>query len=116
MEGRQNTSESYRRWCTSVGWVAQALALRLLHAEKAWHHDAFLDYVDRWMFEDDAQFVKTIKVATGRDFDHDWSRQGQAWDAFVNEMWARHRPRLAAPTDGWQQPHDDSYYRTALAP
>ena len=31
----QNTSESYRRCCTSVGWVAQALALRLMHAEKS---------------------------------------------------------------------------------
>lgn len=112
----QNTSESYRRCCTSVGWVAQALALRLLHAEKAWHHDAFFDYVDRWMFENDAEFVKTIKAATGRDHDHDWSRQGQAWDAFVNEMWARHRPTLAAPTNGWQQPHDDRYYRAALDP
>ena len=54
----QNTSESYRRCCTSVGWVAQALALRLMHAERTWNHDAFLDYVDRWMCEDDASFVK----------------------------------------------------------
>ena len=29
-------------------------------------------------------------------------------------MWAKHRPVLAAPTDGWKQQHDDSYYRTAL--
>jgi hypothetical protein len=111
----QNTSESYRRCCTSVGWVAQALALRLLHAEKFWGHDAFFDYVDRWMYEDDAEFVKTIKEATGRDHDHDWSRQGQAWDAFVNEMWARHRPTLQSPTDGWKRQHDDAYYRAAIA-
>jgi len=111
----QNTSESYRRCCTSVGWVAQALALRLMHAEKAWDHDAFFDYVDRWMYEDDAAFVKTIKEATGRDHNKDWARQGQAWDAFVNEMWAKHRPTLPAPTDGWKQQHDDSYYRAAIA-
>ena len=110
-----NTSESYRRCCTSVGWVAQALALRLLHAEKAWNHDAFFDYVDRWMFEDDTAFVKTIREATGRDHDKEWARQGQAWDAFVNEMWARHRPTLAARTNGWRQPHDDSAYRRAIA-
>jgi hypothetical protein len=110
----QKTSESYRRCCTSVGWVAQALALRLMHAEKAWAHDAFFDYVDRWMYENDAAFVKTIKQATGQDHDKDWARQGQAWDAFTNEMWARHRPSLPAPTDGWQQPHDDSYYRKAI--
>ena len=100
----QKTSESYRRCCTSVGWVAQALALRLMHAEKAWDHDAFFDYVDRWMYENDAAFVKTIKQATGRDHDKEWARQGQAWDAFVNEMWARHRAAPAAPTDGWKSP------------
>ncbi len=110
----QNTSESYRRCCTSVGWVAQALALRLLGAEKPWSHDAFFDYVDRWMDEDDAAFVKEIKNATGRDHDKDWARQGQAWDAFVNQMWARHRAKLPAPIDGWRQKHDDSYYRRAV--
>jgi len=111
----QNTSESYRRCCTSVGWAAQALALRLMHAEKSWNHDAFFDYVDRWMYEDDAIFVQTIKEATDRDHDKEWARQGQAWDAFVNEMWAKHRPALKAPTDEWKQKHDDSYYRTAIA-
>ncbi|MBN1419000.1 MAG: hypothetical protein JXP34_09505 [Planctomycetes bacterium] len=110
----QNTSESYRRCCTSVGWVAQALALRLLGAEEAWGHDAFFDYVDRWMGEDDGAFVKTIKEATGRDHDKEWARQGQAWDAFVNEMWAKHRPALKAPADGWKRKHDDSDYRAAI--
>jgi hypothetical protein len=110
----QNTSESYRRCCTAVGWVAQALALRLMHAEKTWNHDAFFDYVDRWMFENDAGFVKTLKQATGKDYTPDWARQGQTWEPFVNEMWFKHRPTLAAPTDGWKQPHDASYYRTAV--
>jgi hypothetical protein len=110
----QNTSESYRRCCTSVGWVAQALAIRLLRAEPAWSHDPFFDYVDRWMFQDDADSVKIIKQATGRDQDHEWSRQGQAWDAFVNEMWAQHRRELSAPTNGWTKPHDDTYYRQAI--
>jgi hypothetical protein len=110
----QNTSEAYRRCCTSVGWVAQCLALRLMRAEKAWGHDAFFDYVDRWMGENDAAFVKVIKEATGNDHDKEWARQGQAWDAFVNEMWATHRPALAAPADGWKQKHDESHYRTAI--
>ena len=85
-----------------------------MHAEKAWDHDAFFDYIDRWMYEDDGQFVKTIKQATGKDWDKPWARQGQAWDDFVNEMWAKHRQTLAAPSDGWKQKHDDSYYRTAV--
>ena len=91
------------------------MALRLLHAEQAWNHDAFFDYVDRWMCEPDGEFVKVIKQATGQDHDHDWSRQGQAWDAFVNEMWARHRPTLPMPTNGWNLPQDDTYYRNAIA-
>jgi hypothetical protein len=111
----QNTSESYRRCCTSVAWVAQALVVRLMRAERAWGHDPFFDYVDRWMHEPDAAFVQTIREATGRDHDKEWARQGQAWDAFVNEMWARHRPGLAAPSDGWKQRHDDAYYRGAVA-
>ncbi len=110
----QNTSESYRRCCTSVGWVAQALALRLMGAEKTWNHDAFFDYVDRWMYEDDTAFVEAIREATGRDHDKDWAHQGQAWDTFVNDMWIEHRAQLKAPTDGWKQPRDETYYRTAV--
>ncbi len=110
----QNTSESYRRCCTSVGWVAQALALRLMRVEANWNHDAFFDYVDRWMYENDADFVKKIKEATTLDHDKDWARQGQAWDAFVNEMWAKHRHTLGASTEGWKQKHDDSAYRQAI--
>ena len=75
----QNTSEGYRRTSTTNGWVSEALAIRLLHAEKAWNHDAFLDYVDRWMYEKDDTFIQTIKTATGGDFNHPWSRQGLAW-------------------------------------
>jgi len=111
----QLTSESYRRCCTSVGWVAQDLALRLMKAEKVWAHDAFFDYVDRWMYEDDAEFVKTVKDATGHDLSADWARQGQAWDAFVNEMWAAHRTDPGMPpSDGWKQKHDETYYRQAI--
>lgn len=108
------TSEAYRRCCTSVGWVAQALALRLLGAEDAWGHDAFFDYVDRWMHEDDAAFVRTIRDATGKDHDKEWARQGQAWDAFVDEMWAHYRPTLDAPKDGWRKGRDAGPYRRAI--
>ncbi len=94
--------------------MAQALALRLLHAEKQWDHDAFFDYADRWMYEDDAAFLKIIKEATARDYDRGYARQGQAWDAFVNEMWAKHRATLPAPTEGWRRQHDDAYYHAAI--
>jgi hypothetical protein len=114
----QKTSEAYRRANTSGCWVAEALALRLLRAEKAWGHDAFFDYVDRWMYENDDEFVKTLKQSIGSDFDRrrfgDFARQGFAWDALAGEMWAKYRITLPAPTDGWKQKHDDSYYRAAI--
>jgi hypothetical protein len=95
--------------------VAQALTIRLMRAETEWDHPAFLDYVDRWMYEDDAEFAKTIKATTGVDATPEWARQGQAWDDFVNEMWAKYRTASPAPTDGWKKPHDESYYKRAIA-
>jgi len=83
--------ESYRRCCTSNAWVGQALAARIMHAEARWNHDAFFDYVDRWMEEDDAQDIKIIKESTGKDFSASYLRQRQAWDPFVREMWAKYR-------------------------
>ena len=35
-----------------------------MHAEKYWDHDAFFSYVDRWMTEDDTQFLKIIQEQT----------------------------------------------------
>ncbi len=83
--------ETYRRCCTSVAWVGVALAGRLMSAESSWEHNAFFDYADRWMNEDDAEHVRTIENETGRDFSASWNRQGQAWDSFVEQMWAAHR-------------------------
>ncbi|GMV80263.1 MAG: hypothetical protein AMXMBFR7_14470 [Planctomycetota bacterium] len=83
--------ESYRRCCTSLAWVGQALALRLLKAQPQWGHDAFFDYVDRWMTEDDTQALEEIKKGRGRDYTADWSRQRQCWDKFVEEMWSKYR-------------------------
>ena len=111
----QNTSEAYRRCCTSVGWVAQALALRLMKAEKAWGHDAFFDYVDRWMYEDDAAVRQDDQ---GRRPARTTTRNGRgrasAGTPSSTRCGPEHRPTLPAPTDGWKQPHDDSYYRKAL--
>jgi len=83
--------EGYRRCCTSISWVGQALAARLMNATELWNHDAFFAYVDRWMTEDDTEHVRIIKEARGWEFSQAWNRQGQAWDAFVEEMWAKYR-------------------------
>jgi hypothetical protein len=89
--------ESYRRCCTSVAWVGEALAARILGAEEAWNHPAFFDYVSRWMEEDDSEAVRIIKEARGRDYSAGWARQRQTWDPFVQDMWRRYqhfRPAL----------------------
>ena len=108
-------SESYRRCCTSICWVGQALALHLMKAEGAWDHDAFFDYCDRWMYEEDSEFLKILRERTGGDYGQPWSRQGQAWDDFVNEMWAKYRTAPGMPPiDGWRKQHDDGYIRDAI--
>ena len=79
-----------------------------MHAEKQWNHDAFFDYVDRWMTEDDTKDMQIIKEQTnkepytktnyaskGLDFtksDYAWQRQ--TWDPFINEMWTKYRNNL----------------------
>jgi len=66
-------SEGSRRSSNSGTWVAEALAARLMHAERYWEHDAFFAYVDRWMTEDDAPFWGAInanvdkKLAAAKD-------------------------------------------------
>jgi len=88
---RYHIGEDYRRSCTSIAWVGQALAARIMDAEDLWNHDPFFAYVDRWMTEDDTQHVVDILEATGRDYSAGWQRQGQAWDKFVNNMWTSYR-------------------------
>jgi hypothetical protein len=95
---RFDIGESYRRCCTSVAWVGQALAARIMRAEDLWGHVAFFDYVDRWMTEDDTEHVQildqVIQPLVGRTYSAGWQRQGQAWDPFVNNMWAAYRDNL----------------------
>jgi len=53
-----------------------------------------------------------------RGYSKEWARHGWAWEereAFVKEMWARHRTGAGMPpTDGWKRTHDDSRYQTAV--
>jgi hypothetical protein len=80
----QKTSENYRRANTSGAWVCEALALRLMHAEKAWGHDAFFDYVDRWMQEEDP--YKTARGNHSRP-----KNETTTFDPFVTAMWKYYR-------------------------
>jgi hypothetical protein len=101
----QNTlGESYRRCCTSVSWVGEALAARLIPGMRdAWNHPQFFAYVDRWMLSpDDLRDLEAIKNATGMTVGSGFM-QGQSWKilsgggyytshrTFVDEMWAAYR-------------------------
>jgi cysteine-rich repeat protein len=101
---KNTLGESYRRCCTSVSWVGEALAVRLIPGvQAAWNHPQFLAYVDRWInTPDDPQDLATIQSATGMAIDPDFM-QGQSWKilsgggyyqphrTFVDEMWAAYR-------------------------
>jgi len=100
LNGTEQLGEAYRRCCTSVSWVGEALAIRLLGGENTWNYPAFFDYVDRWMTEDDTQAVAEIKAQTGFDYSADWERQGQTrfWlqgefpqYTFIDDMWKAYR-------------------------
>jgi hypothetical protein len=93
--------ESYRRCCTSVSWVGEALVARLIPGmREAWGHPQFFAYVDRWMHSPDSpQDLEKIRNATGMTVDPDFM-QGQSWKilsgggyyashrTFVDDMWA----------------------------
>jgi cysteine-rich repeat protein len=103
--GWKNTlGESYRRCCTSVGWVGEMLTAQLIPGmREAWNHPQFFAYVDRWMLSpDDPGDLETMQRATGMTVDADFM-QGQSWKilsgggyytvhrTFVDEMWAAYR-------------------------
>ena len=87
------TAEAYRRCCTSHAWIATALSIRIMHAEEVWNHDAFGDYCDRWMTEDDTEHVKILKEHAGMDIDAK-QRQGQTWDPWVDATYKKYRNNL----------------------
>jgi len=100
LNGTEQLGESYRRCCTSVSWVGEALTIHIMQAENVWNYPAFVDYVDRWMTEDDTQAVAEIKAQTGFDYSANWERQGQTkyWlqgefpqYTFIDDMWAAYR-------------------------
>jgi hypothetical protein len=100
LSGNEQLGEAYRRCCTSLVWVGEALVFHLLKAENVWNYPAFFDYVDRWMTEDDTQAVADIKAQSGFDYSSDWERQRQTKGyfqdgfpqySFVDDMWAKYR-------------------------
>ena len=100
-------SEGYRRCCTSAEWPGQALAARLMRAEKYWNHDPFFAYVDRWMTEDHAKELKEIKAASQVNEKVTWPgwwdnlikiyEKPQPPKTFTGQLWATYRKDLPPP-------------------
>jgi len=82
------TSEGYRVCCNAVAWVGTALAARLMKAVELWEHDAFFDYVDRWMRPDDP--YAEARGERGRP-----RQETTTSDPWVTGMWRAYR--RAAP-------------------
>ena len=84
--------ENYRRCCTSKEWPGQALAARMMRAEKFWDHNPFFDYVDRWMTEDLEETERLIKK------DHPKFKtfvgNSRRTNRFEQEMWDKYRQNL----------------------
>lgn len=77
-------SEGYRR-LNGPTWIGQALAARLLGAKAYWNHDAFFDYVDRWVAEAKDGTVDPKSLApVGYD---------PFAGAFVQAMWQAYRSK-----------------------
>jgi hypothetical protein len=55
------------------------------------------------------QFINSLL-----DDSKDWFHEGYADQPWVKQLWTKYRPLCPAPTDGWKQKHDDSYYRNAV--
>jgi hypothetical protein len=82
--------EDYRRCCTSGAWIGSALTAQLIAGARAnWAHQAFFDYADRWMTEDDTQALQQIEAQIGEDYSS--FPQREAWDDFVTNMWRAYR-------------------------
>lgn len=78
------TTESYRLCCNGAAWVGSALTARHMKAIKLWNHDAYFDYVDRWMREDDP-------YAKARGKHKRPEMETTTFDPFVTAMWKAHR-------------------------
>lgn len=78
------TTESYRICCNAVSWVGTALTARHMKAVRLWNHDAFFDYVDRWMREDDPYAAARGKHPRPK-------AETTTFDPFVTAMWKAHR-------------------------
>lgn len=112
-------SNSYRVCCTSTCWPGQALSVLFMRKKTLYNHDAFFDYVDRWMEEDlsalwdTVNAVYTARIAAG---DTTWgpllpssvtywktTAKTMEQDDFVQVMWNTYRNNMPPALEGNQR-------------
>lgn len=74
--------ESYRR-SNSYSWVGMYLAGKVLNLKSTWKHDAFFDYMHRWMTEydvDNKDYIKSLYYAVD-------PMQGTCESDFCKNFW-----------------------------
>ena len=67
----------YRLCCTANSWNGYALAALIMDAKDDWNHDAFFEYMDRY-----------IETTRANGDDAPWV----SWSEFTIQMWDRYRP------------------------
>lgn len=91
----QRKSEAYRRCCNGHPWIGYALAAQVLGLKQAWGHNAFFDYVDRWVTQNDAPAIAAIQARFPGSFPHPVFWQGgnpsTPTDGFAYQMWFQYR-------------------------
>jgi len=91
-ESTQDREEGgYRTCCSSFTWVGQALAARLMGTVDLWNHQAFFDYVDRWVSEPESW------VYGGESHPGYYGFGGD----FVQDMWDTYRYYTPEPCTGY---------------
>lgn len=80
----EKRQEGYRAGTISGSWPATALAVQWMKAKALWNHDAFFDYVDRWMQKDDPYAAARGDIPRP-------NQEGRSQDAFVDAMWDAYR-------------------------
>ena len=76
-----NNSEGYRISCNAMAWVGTALTARYMKAIKLWGHDAFFDYMDRWM--DPVDRYKSMRKRP--------DGETTSFEPFEKAMWDKYR-------------------------
>jgi hypothetical protein len=86
----QYKGDGYRTCCSSGTFIGMALAARRMDAVPVWDHNAFFDYADRWMTQDDSLYEAAYQQKYGEPHFAIF-RTGQAFSPFVVNMWKAYR-------------------------